>query len=504
MDRLMRQGGTVYLLLAAYFILHAIARLAMPASLELDEGQQLFFSQSLSLGYDSQPPFYNWLQYGAVNILGVSVAALTILKNLLLFLSYVFLGLTANLVLRDRRLAAVATLGLMTITQVSFEAQRDLTHTVAVLFAACLFVYALVRTLKAPAAWTYALTGVAAGIGVLSKYNFVLLPLAALIALLPDRDFRARLFDWRVLLTMVIAAVIVAPHGWWFLDHMGVATDRTLGKLIDKDASRIKQIVEGFGALAGAIVAFAVPPLLVFGIAFGRRLVSARRASNPMSRLIGRMFAASLIMLVLLVLFAGAGDIRPRWLVPFFFPLPLWLCLEMEAAGEVSEEGPRRFAGIALAFMLVILLILGLRTPVMGELGRYERPNVPYGPAIEAILASNKDRPSLAVAVDQQLAGNIRLHGENIHVTVPGFEHLEPAYAFDAAHPVLVIWRGKGEPIPALPRELSDWLAARPAFKDLKPAAQDIARPYHYGRAGDVYHFSYAWIYPAATRGKDM
>ena len=22
--------------------------------------------------------------------------------------------------------------------------------------------------------------------------------------------------------------------------------------------------------------------------------------------------------------------------------------------------------------------------------------------------------------------------------------------------------------------------------------------PYHYGQEGDVYHFSYAWIYPAA------
>lgn len=497
MDRLMRRSATVYLLLAAYFALHIVARLAMPASLELDEGQQLFFSQSLSLGYDSQPPFYNWLQYGSVHIFGVSVAALTILKNLLLFLSYVFLGLTANLLLRDRRLAAVATLGLVTITQVSFEAQRDLTHTVAVLFAACLFLYALVKTLKQPAAWTYALAGIAAGIGVLSKYNFVLLPLAAVIALLPDRDFRARLFDWRFMLTVAIAAAIIAPHAQWFLSHTDVATDRTLGKLIDKDTSRAKQIIEGFGALAGAILAFAVPPLVVFWIAFGRGLVSAWRTSTPMSRLIGRMFIAIAAMLVLLVLFAGAGDIRPRWLVPFFFPLPLWLCLKIEAAGTLTERGPRRYGMIAIAAMAIILLILGLRAPVMGWLGRYERPNVPYRPAIEAILASGKDRPSLVVAADQQLAGNVRLNAPDIAVAAPGFEHLEPSYTFDAKHPVLLIWRGKGEPMPAPPAGLSGWLAARPAFSALKPVAREIARPYHYGRTGDVYHFSYVWLYPA-------
>lgn len=42
-DRLMRSGGTLYLLLGAYFLLHVLIRLALPASLELDEGQQLFF-----------------------------------------------------------------------------------------------------------------------------------------------------------------------------------------------------------------------------------------------------------------------------------------------------------------------------------------------------------------------------------------------------------------------------------------------------------------------------
>ena len=44
--------------------LRAAHRLAGPASLELEEGQQLYFAQWLSVVYDSHPPFYNWLQYG--------------------------------------------------------------------------------------------------------------------------------------------------------------------------------------------------------------------------------------------------------------------------------------------------------------------------------------------------------------------------------------------------------------------------------------------------------
>ena len=62
-DRLAARPGSLYLLLAAYFTVNVFLRLAGPASLELDEGQQLYFAQWLAVGYDSQPPFYNWLQY---------------------------------------------------------------------------------------------------------------------------------------------------------------------------------------------------------------------------------------------------------------------------------------------------------------------------------------------------------------------------------------------------------------------------------------------------------
>ena len=126
-DRLARSDGAVYLLLAAYFIINILLRLAAPASLELDEGQQLFFAQWLAPGYDSQPPFYNWVQYGFVQLLGSSMLAISLLKNLMLFLSYLLFGLTAHLIIRDRTLAIIATLALITIPQIGYEAQRDLT-----------------------------------------------------------------------------------------------------------------------------------------------------------------------------------------------------------------------------------------------------------------------------------------------------------------------------------------------------------------------------------------
>src|SRR6478736_8770923 len=89
-DRLFaRKPDAVILLLAGYFLLEFFVRLAMPQGLRYDESQQAFFSQWLALGYDSQPPLYNWVNATVVALFGLSVATLAFVKNAALFLVYV-------------------------------------------------------------------------------------------------------------------------------------------------------------------------------------------------------------------------------------------------------------------------------------------------------------------------------------------------------------------------------------------------------------------------------
>ncbi|MGH6806727.1 MAG: ArnT family glycosyltransferase, partial [Ensifer adhaerens] len=203
-----RRPNLVIALLAAYFLLCIALRLTVSNSLEIDEAEQAFVSQFLRFGYGPQPPFYNWLQYGLGAVLGPSLATMTLLKNLLLFLCCLFYGLAAREVLADRRLALIAMLGVLTLPPIFLLAQRDLSHTVAALLAVSLFLYGFLRTLARPSLAGYALTGVAVGVGFIAKYNFALVPAAAVIAILPERDLRARLFDWRILISLALAALI--------------------------------------------------------------------------------------------------------------------------------------------------------------------------------------------------------------------------------------------------------------------------------------------------------
>ncbi|MBV2183662.1 MAG: hypothetical protein KUL88_03855 [Rhizobium sp.] len=81
-------------------------------------------------------------------------------------------------------------------------------------------------------------------------------------------------------------------------------------------------------------------------------------------------------------------------------------------------------------------------------------------------------------------------------MTIPGYEAFEEPFAFDATHPVLVVWRNRGRESMPLPDDVALWLAAH--GKPEIGAAKTIALPYIFGRESDVYHFAYAFLYPQA------
>ena len=500
MTRFLRTSpNAVFLLLAGYFLLNFLVRMALPDSLERDEAQQILLSQWLAAGYDTQPPFYNWVQYAVIQVTGPSVFAISLLKNLVLFSAYLAYGLAARTVLKSRDLAIVATLSLLTIPQIAFEAQRDLTHTVAVVFASALFLYGFFRTLAAPSAASYLLTGIAIGIGLISKYNFALLPAAALTAILFDREWRGRVFDRRLLLTIAASAAIVAPHALWLVDHLGLATQRTMAKLGEDGTglSSSTQVAGGFASLALAVVGFSAVTVAVFAAVFRGRLLKALSHGNRWTALIERMMLVFVLALVLLVVFGGASHIKDRWLTPLLLVLPLYLCLKLEAAGAIDELDLKRFLPISLLIMVAVPAILFGRVAAAGLTGDYQKLNVPYDGFAAHVREAEDVAPAAILTDDTHLAGNLRLQFPGVPVVAETYSEVGTPPASNPIKPLLLVWRNKEGAEPAVPAGLAAFAADfTSGATAVAPTAHAVALPYHYGDAEARYSFGYAWRYP--------
>ncbi|AFL49365.1 4-amino-4-deoxy-L-arabinose transferase-like glycosyltransferase [Sinorhizobium fredii] len=487
-----RRPNLVFSVLAGYFLLCIMLRLAASPSLEIDEAEQAFLSQFLQLGYGPQPPFYNWLQYGLAQLIGTSLATMTILKNGLLFLCCLFYGLAAQLVLKDRRLSAIAMFGVLSLPPVFLLAQRDLSHTVAALFAVSLFLYGFLRTLTRPSLFSYLLAGAAVGIGVISKYNFVLVPIAAIVAVLPEPELRKRIFDWRILAAIGVAGVVALPHGLWVLQNLDAASSGTLNEMKERAAEgRLMQALHGVFALASAIIGGSLVTLLVFGLVFRGKIRTIWQAESQWTRMIGRMIAICLLGVLLVVLGVAATHVREKWLVLFLVLLPLYLCLKIEAAAIDPAPGFRRFVPLVACIVLGALVIVSARAVVRPWFGDYSKLNIPYAAFVEAVVEAEGRPPALVLTNDRQVAGNIRTRLADATVVIP---HLSDVPLPNAAkRPLLVVWRDKANPSPLLPANLKEALRSS-GVPGSAATPRRLEVPYVYASGPDRYGFNYIWV----------
>ncbi|CDZ65497.1 PMT family glycosyltransferase, 4-amino-4-deoxy-L-arabinose transferase [Neorhizobium galegae bv. orientalis] len=477
------------LFLGAYFLLSIAVRLMLPNALTLDEAEQALFSQYWLAGYGPQPPFYNWVQNAFVSVIGISLFSLTLPKFLMLLLCYVFFGMAAREVDARPAFAATAMLSLLTLPQLSYMPQQDLTHTVAVLMATSLFLYGLLRTLVRADWQGYLIVGVAIGIGMISKYNFGLLPASALIAVCCDREWRARLFDLRVLLTAIISLAIVLPHALWLLGNLDLATSGTIGKMVEANAPHgITRIARALGSLMLACLAFGALTVIIFAVAFKKDFRRSLTAGDRWTRLLGLMMAVGLLGVVLVILFTGTTKITERWLDPYLLPLPLYLLLKLERAGIDTTLHLKRLVPVFIVIMAVTSVPLAGKTFTGGLTGAYTRINYPLASVAEALKAEG--RPAVIIAAGMHLAGNMRLQFPD----VPVVNSEQPIAGFPAPNdmkgPVLAIWadgrRATGSP----PIDLSSvdrlGLTASPA--------KSLSLPYYYGDGKMQLNLGYLWL----------
>ncbi|MHC0052432.1 ArnT family glycosyltransferase [Actibacterium sp. D379-3] len=315
------------LIVFAYFAAHTVVRTVLGGSFEVDEAEMLVLGQDFRLGYGPQLPLYNWMQAAFFKIFGVSTFAIASLKNLLNFATYALL-FCALRVAFPLRLAILGTVSLMLLPNVVWEAQRAGTHSTAMAVAIFGFLGAFLRLLRGGGGWRdHAMLGVWLGLGALSKYNFWFFALPLFLSALSFAPLRARLMSWRLVVSGVIAAAMIAAPAWWFIRNAHAALASTQKFYAQDIAGIANPRLEGlaeFGAnLVGGmlfVILFALFLRFPRGAVPGAVPGMVTEADERLvSRMMLRAFWISAAALLAGLLAAGVSDVQGRWLLPAFF-----------------------------------------------------------------------------------------------------------------------------------------------------------------------------------------
>ncbi len=404
------------LFIGLYFVLQIIIRLLITDGAVLDEAEQLALSQYFAWGYNQQPPLYTWLQMAVFKITGVSVLGLAFLKNGFLFLLYLYLYRTGLLLSGDRNKAALGALSLLLLPQIVWGAQVDQIHTVMLTSATAMTIYYFCRiATRTPTMADFLLLGLAGTLGLLAKYNFVLVIAGLLLTALVTPGLRGRFFEKRGLLTVALALAAAAPHFWWLISHLELATDLTARRMGVSEPGGALVILQGLASLAEAVLAFLAPFALIFAIFFSRDL---RRGPNPGAGILLRYLLAVSLLLLLVVVGGGVTNIKERWLQPYLYLFPLWLFLQT----RVEENTPRvrSYVTTCLSVALLVALIMVAR-PLLTDLrGKPSRANYPFAAVAQELSSLIENQKEVLIhAEDNFIAGNLRLFIPNIPVINP-------------------------------------------------------------------------------------
>ena len=399
------KSGSMQLLLWAgiYFLINALSQGAVSQSADLDQAQQLYLSQTLTWGYGSQPPLYSWISYLLFLVTGPSLWILLIVKAFLLT------GIIAGALQIGRLLQfsdedkGLLVLGFVFIPQFIWESQRDLTHSVMATLFAIWTLWAVLRLTDRSGWKDYALLGLLAGFGALSKYNYLFFASALFIAAVLDPYIRSRVLNWKLAASLLVFAVIVSPHFLWVVDNYLSATSN-MGKL---KISGDTDLLSGMGSLFIAMLSYSGLLLIVVFLA-------KPSFNNPCQlhyrQFFYRLLLAVVLFMVVFVILTGATKVKDRWFQPMLFFLPFLAIF----AGVVRK---RLYQRVALGMLLLSILLLPGRTLLAEFTNKVSRPNLPY-PELTQLLKEIAGTPEQIVTDQELLAGNLRLAFDGVPIQV--------------------------------------------------------------------------------------
>lgn len=423
-EPLVLSGRTLAVFLLIFGVIwlgiHWVTSLAAP----MDNVEQLVWIRSLEWGYYKHPPLPTWIVAAAAAVAGPSIE-LTYVLGCIVTLSGLFVFWRLLCSMRGKRYATVALLASLCIT---FYCGRLYYYNHNVVMMLCISIAVALTwhlTLK-PSLAAWALLGVVSGLGMLSKYQYVLA--LGVIGL-----WWLRIGAWRnpvhvkgALLATVAGLLTLSPHLYWLATHdwlpMRYADQTSLGLQLDSLA-RLKK--SGLFALDWFFNR-GLPAWIVLAVAlwWGRRSADqsaanaeraqVRTAEDKMLREFWLLWGiAPLVFILALGLLMGSA-LQLQWGTAFMF-----LCVPAVMELRRSPERWGSSAGIKAAWVAfavlqaLILLQFWLGSP-MGLSGykSSHQNHIPMAKIVQGIVpAAHKalGGPVDIIIGPQALAGRISL-----------------------------------------------------------------------------------------------
>ena len=394
-----------------YFSLHIILRFLLSPNLEVDEAQFVGATDFQLLYGNSHPPLYNWIVRIFLEATNWNWAlSLPLVKNLILMAMYL---LAFDLTLRITNSyvsASTIILAFLLLPQIVWQSQITLAHSVLVAFGCIAFLHAIILVINNPDWRNYLWLGIAASIGVLSKFHFIIFCLSILAVISYQEKIR-RLFVFRnVLLSFGIFFILTLPILIAVILNLTQSTKR-ISKLYRESAFSYFDLpyvgIDGGMSFFGAFFAWCGPLLVFYLVMYFLKNINEVKFQSDLESKEGIcryiFFYSSLLsagIFLVIIFIADMHFVHERYLTPILLSLPFWFLLVYSLK---NDRPVLRIIARLIAFIMIGVLI-GSNAMVM--LGKHSL-SFPYKEFAQGIGKKFGKKNIRILAARDRDAGNI-------------------------------------------------------------------------------------------------
>jgi len=229
--------------------------------------------------------------------------------------------------------------------------------------------------------------GLFAGLGILSKYNYVFILLALLLASLTTESSRHLILNKKLFVSLLVMVFVVLPHFYWVYSHHLSSIRHALIK--GKTESHQVFTFRWFKKILINYLSNTILYLLLFILFFYKNISKKVKIPIELSPIKNLATYAFLVPLIFILVFK-LGYFKSRWLAPVYLCLPLSLSCYFKP----SESKKREKIFICLCILVVILVfvarfIVSFMPDVTGIRERIHIPFKTLSTQLKAILNEN-------------------------------------------------------------------------------------------------------------------
>ncbi|MFZ2031956.1 MAG: glycosyltransferase family 39 protein [Vitreimonas sp.] len=415
-----------FAILFVYIAVSILLRLWISPVLGTDEIEQALLANDWRLGYNPrQPPLYTWILLSGYAVFGRTVLAHVVVKYGVLAAMFVASYFAGRRVLKSQTHAALATYALVLLYNIGWGAQVGYTHSLLLSVFIFLTLWSLSRAFESKHLLDYALVGVVIGLGFLTKFSFGIFLAPLLIGCCFVAPLRAGLFNWRTLVSLTIAGVIlIIPVNWMI--HAPYRYAQALREVggVAHSSSYAANVGRGLASIVVGPLTFLAPFWLV-ALIFWRTLRRRGEGEASWGKALWVGFGVTVVALLALVFVMQVTDFKPRYLHPVLLTMPLLFFMGLERR-PISPGAERWFAAIAAVFALGVFA--GLAAQALAE---------PRGchncwlqmpvPALAADLERQGLGEGTILTENAHIGGNLRLFLPHARVYSPDYPMAEAA-----------------------------------------------------------------------------